>query len=99
MGYFNYEVFEVRHEDGDHSKIIRYKAKDLSGGWLSSKVVEFDRSDMFIKLGAGIKFGVRENSADEDLITVITKYIGGHWYIKTIGNDIPEDNLGSLPEF
>jgi hypothetical protein len=95
----NFEIIGVRHEKGDKSKIVRYKVKDLSGSWVSPDISEMDRMELFIRLGANMKFGVRENPSDNDLIPVVIENINGHFYIKTIANGIPEDNLGSLPEF
>lgn len=99
MFQFYFEVIGVRHENGDQSRIIRYKVKNLSGGWVSPSISEIDRIDMIIRLGGKIVFGVRENPSDNDLIPVFTENINGHVYIKTIANNIPEDNLGNLPEF
>ena len=95
----DYEVIQVRHDSGDNSRIIRYKVKRLSGAWISQSNFELDRMGIFMRLNAKIKFGVRENPSCFDLIPIITENIGGQLYIKTIANNIPEDNLGNLPEF
>jgi hypothetical protein len=93
-----FEVIAVRHEDGDRSKIIKYRIKDLTSIW-ASPISDMERFDLLIRLNAGITFGVRENPTDNDLIPVIRENINGHEYIKTIANNIPADNLGNLPEF
>lgn len=98
MVTFQFEVIAVRHEAGDHSKIILYKVKDLLN-WLAKEDAEMDRMNMIMRLGANMRFGVRENPSDETLVPIITENINGHIFIKTIANGIPEDNLGSLPEF
>lgn len=94
-----FEVIAVRHEDGDKSKIIMYKIKDLNPIWGSSTTSETERFNLLLRLAAGITFGVRENPSDNDLIPVIRENINGYDYIKTVANSIPEDNLGNLPEF
>lgn len=98
MPTFQYEVIAVRHEAGDHSKIILYKVKDLLN-WLAKEDADMDRMNMIMRLGANMMFGVRENPTDKTLVPIITENINGHIYIKTIANGIPEDNLGNLPEF
>ena len=98
MPAFEFEVVAVRHEYGDHSKIILYKVKDLLN-WLAKEDAEMDRMNLVLRLQAKLLFGVRENPSDETLVPIITENINGHLYIKTVANGIPEDNLGNLPEF
>lgn len=95
MKKFSYEVIAVRHEDGEKSKIIKYKVKDLSNGLINV----FERAEMFGYLGAAIPIGVRESPEDEELVFVHIVIIGSNYYIKTIENETPDDNLGNLPEF
>jgi hypothetical protein len=99
MNDFSYEVIAVRHEEGDRSKIICYKLKNLLQGGISPTFSVMERMDIFIRIQAKISFGIRENPSDNNLVPVIAENINGHLYIKTIPNGIAEDNLGNLPEF
>lgn len=98
MDNFQFEVIAVRHEGGEHSKIVLYKVKSLSP--LGSPVIiEMERMNLMIRLQAKINIGVRENPSDKTLIPVLLENINHHQYVKTVANGVAEDNLGNLPEF